>query len=416
MFVDMVFLLRKDIDIQRFKIRWDNSVYDDSVIVHVNRWSLIAAVKHNVQEIMIAITHCRNLAYEIPYHILNCKSLRKLEMQVFSNASYVEMILPRSMNLPQLKLLSFTGVSISNAEASKRLFSSCPVLETLRLVDCDVQTDDQKNLIVDSLSLKEFEYSHRRKYLLRDNDTMANIIRLCAPNLEVFTCKSFLRQDYSLENSFPLSRVNFNMKLKAKKEDENAEAYSNLQSTEKEVHGKRMMQFLRAVYLVTGMRLSSPGFLEVFSRAPDSLDCQPPRLCNLKYLTLEMWCTRSCLRAIAYLLKISPHITQLLLKNKESNLADVGDGWEAGLSSPGMLSHLELVGIIEVEGCDNELKFLRFLLKNAMALKTVVLYPRSTVASPDRVRKQFLVKLRASPRASSCIIVHWEAANSTHLI
>ncbi|RZC85421.1 hypothetical protein C5167_041604 [Papaver somniferum] len=320
------------------------------------------------------------------------------------------------MNLPQLKLLSFTGVSISNVEASKRLFSSCPVRETLRLVDCDVQTDNQKNLIVDSLSLREFEYSHRRNYLLRDNDILVNVIKLCTPNLDVFTCKSFFTHDYSLEISSPLSRVNFDMKLKAKKEDENVETYSNLPSTDKEVYAKRMLQILRAVYLVKGMRLLSPGFFEVLSRAPDSLDCQPPRLCNLKYLTLEMGCTRSCLRAIAYLLKISPHVTQLLLKNKESNLADVGDGWEAGLSSPGMLSHLELVGIMEVEGCDNELKFLSFLLKNVTTLRTVVLYPRSPVASPDRVRKQFLDRLRAFPRASSSIIMHWAAANSTHPI
>ncbi|RZC72526.1 hypothetical protein C5167_048006 [Papaver somniferum] len=189
--------------------------------------------------------------------------------------------------------------------------------------------------------------------------------------------------------------------------DENAETYSKLPLGEKEVHAKRVMKFLKAVYMVREMRLLSPGFLEVLSGAPDLVDCQPPRLCSLKYLTLAMWSTRGCIRAIVYLLSISPNITKVFLKAKESCLADVGDEWETGLSFPGMLSHLEYVQI-EVEGCDAELKFLCFLLKRAKVLKKVVLYFRSSVGSPDHgvtQVEQFMDTLRLVPTASSCIQV-----------
>ncbi|XP_026412216.1 uncharacterized protein LOC113307964 [Papaver somniferum] len=162
-----------------------------------------------------------------------------------------------------------------------------------------------------------------------------------------------------------------------------------------------MMKFLRAVYMVQALRLS-PGFLEVLSQDPDLLDCQPPLLHSLLFLVLEIWPTRGCLRAMAYLLKVSPNIARLVLVSKESKLADVGDGWEAGLSLPGMLSHLRFVRIEEVEGCDAELKLLSFLLKNAKFLEEVVLKFRSNNGSPEGVR-QFQEKLRLVPTASSSI-------------
>ncbi|RZC88709.1 hypothetical protein C5167_031083 [Papaver somniferum] len=177
-------------------------------------------------------------------------------------------------------------------------------------------------MIVDSVSLKEFLYHF---YRLPLNDTVTSIIKLCAPNLKDIDCRSFLTQDFSLENSSPLSGVNFNMFLKEEKgEGENADAYSKLPSEEKETYAKRMMKFLGAVHMVNDMILS-PGFLE-------------------------------------------------------SNLADVGDDWEAGLSLPGMLSHLKYVQIEEV-----------------------ILDFRSCVGSPDRLIQieQFKDKLRAVPTASS---------------
>ncbi|KAI3831797.1 hypothetical protein MKX03_000139, partial [Papaver bracteatum] len=88
-----------------------------------------------------------------------------------------------------------------------------------------------------------------------------------------------------------------------------------------------------------------------------------------------------------------------------SNLADVGNDWEAGLPIPGMLSHLKFVQMEEVVGSDAELKLLSFLLKNAKVLEKFALFFRSSAGSGDRVRqvKQFQNKLRLVPIASSCI-------------
>ncbi|XP_026431937.1 F-box/LRR-repeat protein At1g55660-like [Papaver somniferum] len=180
----------------------------------------------------------------------------------YDKAKYVDIILPRSMSLPRLKMLFLYGLSISNVESSKRLFSSCTVLEDLLIADCDIQTNNQRKLIVDSVTLKEISYTCWRRDLLPQNDTIATSVKLCASNLETFTCRCFLAQDYSLEICSPLSRVYFDVTLNVNEKDETAEAYSSLTSEEKEVYGKRVMQFLGAVYMVKTMKLS-PGFLEV---------------------------------------------------------------------------------------------------------------------------------------------------------
>lgn len=310
-FVDMVFILCDfNYDIHRFDLTWFNIRYVEIMKKHVGRW-MVHAVRHNVQE--ITILNCKDhSAYEIPHQILNCNSLRELTMQVYGRAEFADFSLPSSISLPQLKVLQLAGLSISNVESSKWLFSSCPVLEMLVISECDIQTDNPRNLIVDSLSLKKFGYTHRNLYILPQNDTAANIINLSAPNLEEFTFRSLLAYDCSLENSSPLSKVEFDMTLKVIEEDENAEAYLKLPSEEKEVYAKRMMKFLGAVYMAKQLSLS-PGFLEVLSEAPDLLDSQQPRLCNLKLVNFEMWSTRGRLRAIAYLLKISPNINAIYL-------------------------------------------------------------------------------------------------------
>ncbi|RZC93025.1 hypothetical protein C5167_028385, partial [Papaver somniferum] len=368
-FVYMVFLYRDDTK--------------SSVCMWVGRtlqWSL-NAVKYNVQETSIVIDELLYSPYEIPRRLLNCKSLRKLVLKVLSEA-FADVILPRSMNLPQLKVLTLYGLSISKEELFNGLLSNCPVLETLEIVDCVMEINNRIPSIIDSVSLKKFTYSC---WLI---DEMDHSIKLCAPNLKIFNWTSFL------------------VVLRWKpEEDGDTEAYSSLTSEDKEVCVKRMMQFLGAVNMVKTMKLSS-GLLEVLSRVPDLSDCQPPHLCNLQYLTLEMWPARGFLRAIAFLLGISPKIVEIYLESKESNLADVGDNREeAGLTLPGMLSHLKSVQIEEVVGCDAELKILSFLLKNAMVLKKVALFLRSGVGSPDRVEqvKQFKDKLRAVPTASSSI-------------
>ncbi|KAI3878000.1 hypothetical protein MKW98_008277 [Papaver atlanticum] len=280
----------------------------------------------------------------------------------------------------------------------QRLFSSCPPMEMVVIQDCDVQMSDQRNIVIDSHSLQ----------FCSAIDSLTCTTKISAPNVKEFICTGFMTGDFSLENFSSLVGAHLNMRLRGEGADETAKTYSELLAEENEVFAKRMMKYLGAVHNVHHLTLSS-GFLEVLLQAPSTLYRQPPQLCNLETLKLEMRFTRGSLRSIAYLLKISPVITSLILTSKESNLADVGDDWESGLSLTCMFSHLKFVEIREVEGCDNELKFLTFLLKNSMVLEKLSLFFRYTSDSLDRGRyvRRFKRNLKLLPTASSSIQMHF---------
>ncbi|XP_026422490.1 uncharacterized protein LOC113318537 [Papaver somniferum] len=116
----------------------------------------------------------------------------------------------------------------------------------------------------------------------------------------------------------------------------------------------------------------------VLSGAPDLLGSQPPHLFNLQCLLLKMRSTRGCLLAIAYLLKIYPLIKVILFYSKQSNLVDVEDDWEAGLSSRGMLSRHDYVNFVE------------------MVLRRVDLSFRASTGLPDGGRQMELFREKVS--------------------
>ncbi|XP_026435513.1 putative F-box/FBD/LRR-repeat protein At1g78760 [Papaver somniferum] len=319
----MVFILRNKSDIQRFAIiRYRYAIGEDIVMKNVYRW-IVQAVKRNVKEMSLKISQGHPEALEIPHQLVNCKSLVHLEMQVNFGFKCTDAMLPKSMDLPRLKVLWIHGVSIPNEELSKRIFSSFPVLEKLFVYHCDIP-----NLTVNSLSLENFVY----KRLPGSTD---NVIKLTTPNLKYFQCMSCVTQLYSLENCSLLFEVNFKLDLKERVLGENTEAYCNFLSHEEMVYAKHMTKFLREACMVRNMWLSY-GLLEVLSEAPDLLlDSEPPCLFNMLSFWMKMRFTRGCLWAITYLLKISPRVQSILLYSKQSNLVDVGDDWDAGLSSQG---------------------------------------------------------------------------------
>ncbi|KAI3903387.1 hypothetical protein MKW98_032041 [Papaver atlanticum] len=368
-FVDKVFEFHDDSDIQSIKL---GCVILDAVSVDaLNRW-ILAAVNYNVKDLDISGSYLHDSAYEIPHQLLNSKSLKSLIIILLGERfGGTNIILQKSMSLPQMKTLWLAGISISNLDL-QRLFSSCPLIETVIMQKCDVQTSSQSNIIIDSHSLKMVRlFDNRHTHIGLADHSMTCTTNISAPNLKVFMCTGFLTEDFPLENLSSLGYARFDMRLR-KEADETAQTYSEL---------------------------------PVLLQAPGILDRQPPQLCNLKTMKLGMRFTRGCIRSIAYLLKISPIIITLILVSEEVNLADIGDDWDAGLPLTCMYPRLKFIEIKEVEGCDNELKFLRFMLKNSTVLEKVNLFFRSTSDSLDGGRRirGFKRNLRAMPTSSSGI-------------
>ncbi|KAI3938362.1 hypothetical protein MKW98_015261 [Papaver atlanticum] len=179
-----------------------------------------------------------------------------------------------------------------------------------------------------------------------------------------------------------------------------------------------MMKLLRELHNVKDLTLSE-YILKALSGAPNMLGSQPHQLYNnLQTLKLRTCLTRGCLQSITYLLRISPRVESLSLQLFESPFDDrcrrggfldfdevtydsgiVGNNRESWLLLPCMIDHLKLAEIHGIRGCLNELKFLEFLLTNAIALEKLILTP-CRYYSKQEVVKKFHEKLLTYPRAS----------------
>ncbi|XP_026436428.1 F-box/LRR-repeat protein At4g14103-like [Papaver somniferum] len=305
-FVDRLLLLRySSSDIQTFELKWKNVGnllseldFKYEVTRHVATW-IMAAVKHNIQE--LNLTMWLREMIKLPDCLFTCKSLTKLRISGFSR-DLTDFVLPWiPMYFPRLRYLALTGVSLGDENLTSKLFSSCPVLESLVLADCSIKFD------FSSLSLKHFQLDNYYD-VCESTDDYDVTVKLSAPNLTSLICKDYMSQDYSLQNLSSLVTADIGMKVSDDYRLETPKAISELATEVKELYGARMAKFIRAVSNVTDLTLSSPGFLEVVSGSFDSLGDPYFQFNNLRFLKVETWVSSNCMNAIAYLVRISPNI------------------------------------------------------------------------------------------------------------
>ncbi|KAI3906715.1 hypothetical protein MKW92_005092 [Papaver armeniacum] len=404
-FVDRFLLLRdSSSDIQTFKLKWENLdiylrrlelKYDAS-----NRMAtwVLPAVKHNVQVLILDI-YLDGMMKLPDCLFTSCKFLTKFKFRG-GGRDMTDFALPNiPMCFPRLRYLELTGVSLLDDEnLTSKLFSSCPVLESLLLTNCSIKFE------FSSLSLKHFKLDNYDTYGSTDDYDIN--VKLSAPNLTSLICKDYMSLNYALENLSSLITADIGMRVKDNYADytpEKPKIYSELATDVREMYGARMIKFIRAVRNVTDLKLSSPGFLEVVSGSLDLLGDLNFQFCNLRFLNIVTWVSGNCMNALAYLVKISPNIQSIFLTIQQTELDtnSTGGDWIAGLSSFPWLHYLKFVQIKEAIGSLNELKFLQVLLNKAIVLEKVTLlcYKRH---SPDRAAQltEFKKMLLACPSAS----------------
>lgn len=249
-FVDRVLMLRDSSDIKKFHLDW--SQRDPEIATRVNTW-ILGAVSRNVQDLHIILSLWEYQKFKFPQSLFSCKSLTKLSLDL--GLSFDSIIsLPKSMNfhLPMLKYLKLSGLSIYKRELTNKLFSSCPVLESLIIKRCCVNLDNV--------------YAPKLKYFkVNSNDygsEEGNMIRLYAPNLTSFICGRCLSHNYALESLSSLVTADFRMTLLDN--DEEYDSYL-MDSAECKKHvSQSMMNLLRGIRNVKDLILPE-CFLQVIS-------------------------------------------------------------------------------------------------------------------------------------------------------
>ncbi|RZC45528.1 hypothetical protein C5167_038481 [Papaver somniferum] len=184
-FVDQIFILRDNSNIQSVNLvcgKQRNFVIDISIMTASLTTWIVAAVRSNIQELYLDIAAVKISRF--PQCLFTCTSLIKLELKLGGNSSII--VLPSSMDLLRLTFMNLDSLP-SDVNLTNRLFSKCPVLESLiikgRLGHMDLQ--------ISSLTLK---------HLTMVDFVSKSKVKVDAPNLVYFKCRDFISKLYFLEN------------------------------------------------------------------------------------------------------------------------------------------------------------------------------------------------------------------------
>ncbi|KAG4394992.1 hypothetical protein AAZX31_20G130400 [Glycine max] len=185
-FVDRVIALRKPLDLNLFALVCE--VFTDAS--RINSW-VCAAVKHNVQHLLLVLDQIHLEPLELPHCLFTCDTLRKAFI-----VADILLNLPSSIHFSNLKLLTLQYVVFPGYESTQRLFSGLPVLEELTLDSCcwlNVEIVTIALPMLKKLDIKEN---------LADQDNCQFFI--IAENLNSFYYIGTLRNDYWIYNSVSL--------------------------------------------------------------------------------------------------------------------------------------------------------------------------------------------------------------------
>ncbi|KAF5174857.1 F-box/LRR-repeat protein [Thalictrum thalictroides] len=366
-----------------------------------------AALNLHVQEIYLSLSI---LAGEQLYSSLfTYKALRVLELRGGSSAFFFSLNLPETtVDLPSLKHLHLENVTFNKGFFS---LSNCPLLKTLVFKFCsfgsEVNFIDISSLSLHSLVLQT----------LLDESPDSNLkINISVPNLMYFRLSDCIDRIYSVENLIAPAKADLDISMLV--------GYCmelNISTNANEIYAKRLINYLQALKNVQALTLGT-CFLRILSEARGVLEQLPVGLYNLRCLKLKLWLYQNCIPAMLYLLQNAPNVETLVFETRlqrywsglkvkvlfwyedSFDSAIMKDDWEAELlQQECMLYCLKTVEIRDFLGCEEEIRFLKFLLKTSKALEKINLIASEECHSPDieEITTKISETLWAFPRASS---------------
>nr|DAD23321.1 TPA_asm: hypothetical protein HUJ06_024784 [Nelumbo nucifera] len=284
-FVDSVLLRRNGAAIQKFRLSFGDYYCDGS---RVHTW-IDAAVTHNVRE--LDFFYYTSKHFDLPICLYTCKSLTVLKL----NLNFATLNLPSSIYLPSLKTLQLSSLAFPNDDLTEKLFSSCPILESLILRDCAL--GNLKILRICSSSLQRLSIDGLPKELGLSNGTIACQIKVSTPRLLSFEYSDHMGQDISIENmsSLEYAYISFDFDW-----EENEPLC---------VHC--VTKFLRGLSNAKVLKVSSTS-IQLLSPASNSLG-RLPMFYNLSRLNLGAAATKENIRVITSFLHSAPNLEILAI-------------------------------------------------------------------------------------------------------
>ncbi|KAL9432243.1 hypothetical protein AB3S75_027292 [Citrus x aurantiifolia] len=334
---------------------------------------IATALMHEVGEIQLYLGQQSHV--ELPEAIYSAACLKVLRL----DSDFSIQVPSSGICFPSVKILS---VRLENPDkiVIENLFCSCPSLEEL-LITCDLHDDvPPPNFIVLSATLKSCKLSvQSEEMLFREVDYMLTIT---APKLEFLEIYSDILGSYVMHDLHSLKKVILHI----------------MHEEWAQVDPYRAIQLLAGINCCKYLHLSA-GIMSAVDHACDR--------CFLSFHQLnhiEIGVGPIGWRVLPIVLRSSPNLESLVL-HKECwfQLTEEQFGWLESESVPHYLVHtVKNIEIKGVQGDEDERPLLKYLLKFASAIETMLMWSKASVPVSNRanLRESILQLPRASMKAT----------------
>lgn len=197
-FVERVLLLRDASNIKRFRLSCRAAFFESRVFSWIS-----SAVKYKVKELDLCLFVQET--FPLPHSVFNSRSLTRLKLDMNNN-----LLLPDHISFPSLKTLHLGLMTFQDDKSVERLFSSCPILEELAILDCE--WIELKSVSICIPSLKSLRIDDLPVFG-PDDGAIGCEIKIDAANLSFFKYNGSLANDIQLSNLPATVKVSLEIRI-----------------------------------------------------------------------------------------------------------------------------------------------------------------------------------------------------------
>ncbi|KAI3877777.1 hypothetical protein MKX03_019217 [Papaver bracteatum] len=378
-FVDSVLNHRKMLTIQKFCLTCDNAYFDD---IRVKEW-ISAALKCKVEEMHLSVTWPYAM---FPIGLFTSESLIKLHIYfLWNEQEYCTLDLQQPIYFPRLKILQLSSVIFEDEILVAQLFSNCPLLEDLCLIDCI--WEDVYHINISAPSLKSFTLDNRE---LISKIEYAEL-KIDAPNLMSIKYYDWLPWDFIVDK-FP-SLVDVDLRF-----ENTLKGISDFDS---------VFKFAMKLSNVLRLRLSSHiGSMEILGLF-NVLSTSVPRVSAFESM-IHLETGYSHADTVLKFLQFTPNLESLAIVPGLFNKVNE-DAFTSNLVPSCLLLHLKTIEVREFEGQPEELKLVKYIWTNARILQVLIIQSGTskTIVALEK-KTQIMEMLLMNPRASTSCKVKFQ--------
>ncbi|KAK9048882.1 hypothetical protein SSX86_032150 [Deinandra increscens subsp. villosa] len=337
-FVERVLSLRDASNIKRFRLSC--RVFFNASCIH--SW-ISSAIMHNVQKLDLCLFV--DDPFVLPSSVFCSQTLTRLKVEMNCVLEF-----PNVIYLPCLKALHLSLVTFANDGSAQKLFSGCPVLEDLTLLDCEWL--NLNNITISSPTLKRLTIDDLPYFGPPDGPKDCKI-KIYTSNLIYLKYTGYPSKDIFVCDVSSLVKAYISVPVPHEKQKEVASHVVNL------LKGLSKVVFLN----VSDHTIESLVFA-------GNMVANLPVFRNLTHLELTMEIRKPTIEALMTFLNCCPNLQSLSFSEGFNHDVCLAENDLIGSSLPKCISSgLKLLTFKNFHGIDSEICFLKCILQHAFVFK-----------------------------------------------